>query len=913
MILRATTVSDFRILKKPVNARFGPGLNVIYGPNESGKTTLMEAIWCGLTLRSRATGQRVEDLVPHGGGIPTVELLFDHGGFQYRLLKTFDGHRGQTSLKFQPTASHSVTEQQILEGDAAEDRVRLTMGLGESAGRARAGDEHLGVWPLLWVREGESGLRPSMRLFDAGRRTLGERLATIAGEVLAGSGGEQTMAAVRAEYSRYFSEKQGKERTADNPLKAARDQLSAADSHLEALRQRQIEYSEAVDRYAKLGDKVRGLSAQLPLLVAGKHELQQQGESLGHISQRANAARAELQAATARHNQVQQLVEQFESLRRDREDAEKKGTAATQRIASLNADLVSLENPDSGQEPNLDTLKEELRTAELGARHLQLHLDARRCGERIRELNDRLQRALASRERSARLKTQIDGIPASELVMQELERLERRHEKAMVAVHAAGATISVVPNQNTTIKLGTKSWQLEESTEWSQQIEGPTSFKLGDLATIEVVPGGIEVGNFRRQAQETEKAIKQRLSELGFKTIHEARRLREARHRYEVQLQSAEIALEQIAPDGVDAIEGDLDACRQELEPIERQLSELQVNASYPEDARTLLATQVDAERRAQKTRTQLEAALSGMASKSSAREGLIGKISAAESELQVHRERVKQIQTRVESLSETVAIEKVTEEFTQTGATLATKRKALESVEREIRQAGGDQLDQAIGKVAHDIASIESELERTKRQHHTLEGYLMAADLMGLHEGLTAAEAERDRAKARYEPLAQHAASIKLLHNTLEETRDEARQSVVEPLRKTVGPLVQSVFGDTGLAFDEHFALEKVHRSGASDLFEQLSGGTREQIALLIRLGMAKVLARGDKLTLMLDDTLVATDKTRFGRIVDVLIEVSETLQIILYTCHWERYENQIAGLANTIEMASINPALSR
>lgn len=908
MILRSAKVNDFRLLKQPVSVDFGPGLNVIHGPNESGKTTLMEAIWCGLTLRSRATGLRVDELVPHAGGIPTVELVFDHGGFQYTLLKCFDGHRGQTSLRFQPTASHHATEQQLLEGDAAEDRVRLTMGLGESAGRARAGDEHLGVWPLLWVREGESGIRPSVRLFDGGRRSLGERLAAIAGEVLAGSGGEQTIAAVRTEYSRYFSEKQGKERTAENPLKTARDQLEAANSHLEMLSQRQAEYSEAVDRYAELGDKVRGLSAQLPKLFAGKHQLQQQGESLGHISQRANAARAELQAATARHTQLQQLMEQFDSLHRDREQAESRAADATVRIGILKAELVALESPENGQEQSLETLKEELHAADLGSRHLQTHLDAQRCRERIHELTDRLKRATASRERSERLKTQIEDIPASESVMQELERLERRHEQAMVAVHAAGAAIRVVPTQSTSIKLGSRTWQVEASTEWSQQIEEPTRFKLGDLAIIEVVPGGLEVGNFRRQAQETEKAIKQRLNELGFKSVNAARRMREARHRYEVQLQSAEITLEQIAPDGTGTIEDDLAAHRQELEPIELQLAEMDVNTSYPEDSRALLATQVDIERRAQQSRERLESALSGMASKSTARESLIAKISAAESELLAHTERVKQIETRVEALSKTVSIEKLRQELAQNTAAVVAKRGALESIEAEVRQAGGDQLDQALGKVAHDIASIESELELTRRQHHTLEGYLMAADLMGLHEALKVAEAERDRAKARFEPLAQHAAAIRLLHNTLEETRDRARQSVVEPLRRTVSPLVQSVFGDTGLAFDEQFAVEKVHRGGSSDLFEQLSGGTKEQLALLIRLGMAKVLAKGEKLTVMLDDTLVATDKERFSRIVDVLIEVSESLQIILYTCHWERYESQTAGLANTIAMASIN-----
>ena len=70
------------------------------------------------------------------------------------------------------------------------------------------------------------------------------------------------------------------------------------------------------------------------------------------------------------------------------------------------------------------------------------------------------------------------------------------------------------------------------------------------------------------------------------------------------------------------------------------------------------------------------------------------------------------------------------------------------------------------------------------------------------------------------------------------------------------------------------------------------LSGGEREQAHLAARVSLARALAREERQLLVLDDALALTDRGRHRRALDLLREAAEDLQILIFTCHPERYE---------------------
>ncbi len=75
MKLHRLRVADFAAIRD-ADIEFGPGLNVLYGPNDLGKSTLADAIRLALLLPHTST--HIEDYVPWTGGRdPVVEITFE--------------------------------------------------------------------------------------------------------------------------------------------------------------------------------------------------------------------------------------------------------------------------------------------------------------------------------------------------------------------------------------------------------------------------------------------------------------------------------------------------------------------------------------------------------------------------------------------------------------------------------------------------------------------------------------------------------------------------------------------------------------------------------------------------------------------------------------------------------------------
>jgi len=93
--LHRLRVVDFAAIRD-ADIEFGPGLNVLYGPNDLGKSTLADAIRLALLLPHTST--HIEDYVPWTGGHdPVVEMTFETEPQRiWRVRKEF--RKGGTAL-----------------------------------------------------------------------------------------------------------------------------------------------------------------------------------------------------------------------------------------------------------------------------------------------------------------------------------------------------------------------------------------------------------------------------------------------------------------------------------------------------------------------------------------------------------------------------------------------------------------------------------------------------------------------------------------------------------------------------------------------------------------------------------------------------------------------------------------------
>ena len=81
---------------------FAPGVTVIGGANESGKSSLVEALHRTLFVRAASSGTAAQDLRSQlHAGHPQIKLEFETSEQHWTLLKRFSGPSGTTQLEAQ--------------------------------------------------------------------------------------------------------------------------------------------------------------------------------------------------------------------------------------------------------------------------------------------------------------------------------------------------------------------------------------------------------------------------------------------------------------------------------------------------------------------------------------------------------------------------------------------------------------------------------------------------------------------------------------------------------------------------------------------------------------------------------------------------------------------------------------------
>lgn len=118
---------------------------------------------------------------------------------------------------------------------------------------------------------------------------------------------------------------------------------------------------------------------------------------------------------------------------------------------------------------------------------------------------------------------------------------------------------------------------------------------------------------------------------------------------------------------------------------------------------------------------------------------------------------------------------------------------------------------------------------------------------------------------------------------------------AVAGPVELTATRKLQRIAGGRvgDIQLGESFDPDRVFPELAEESvpLDNVSGGEREQIYLVTRLALAEVLAKEERQLVVLDDVLTATDAPRLARIMTILEEATQSLQILIITCHPERY----------------------
>ena len=190
-------------------------------------------------------------------------------------------------------------------------------------------------------------------------------------------------------------------------------------------------------------------------------------------------------------------------------------------------------------------------------------------------------------------------------------------------------------------------------------------------------------------------------------------------------------------------------------------------------------------------------------------------------------------------------------------------------------------------------LGMAESARSRLDKEIAKLEGEIKVAgeaeiepELARVTEDLAAGEHEI----AGYE---NEIAALKLLRQTLAEVEACNRMRFLAPVMRRLAPYLVEVFPEAQPVFAEGFQLEALEREGEALPIDMLSDGTREQLAILVRLGFGHLLAEtGTTVPVILDDALVYSDDNRIVRMFRVLEAASAQHQVLVFTCRAATFE---------------------
>ena len=269
MKLVSVEVENFRKFRRPhrIDA-FGPRLNLLCGPNEFGKSTLLAALSAALFLRYGSKTAAIRALQTNGSETaPRVAVGFTVAGETWHLEKRFIQR---------PFARLTAADGRRFDDDAAETRLRDLLGV-EAGGKP-----DLGMWNALWVTQGSSfGQAP----VDTGsaRTTIARCLEAELGGIAGFGRGDALLRSIESDLAG-LRDRHGKPVGARRVLNT---ELSAQGDAIAELRARR-------DR---LADDVAGLIEQESQYRTLRAEIEAGGEHAEILGLREDLARARLHQA----------------------------------------------------------------------------------------------------------------------------------------------------------------------------------------------------------------------------------------------------------------------------------------------------------------------------------------------------------------------------------------------------------------------------------------------------------------------------------------------------------------------------------------------------------------------------------------------------------------------------------------
>jgi hypothetical protein len=862
-------VAQWRQFRQPLEIRdIAPGLNLYTGPNEAGKSTLVQAIRAAFFERYVST--TLKDLQPWGdtAATPSVEIDFETAGTAYRLRKSF----------LQRKRCELQAGVQQFDGESAEQHLAALLGF-EFAGKGASKPQHQGIPGLLWIEQG-SGQQIGEPLGHAVGH-LRKALEQSLGEV-AGSQGDDVIARVRAERDLLLT-------SGGRPRAALADAVKQHDDLVQAL--------------SDLDARIDGYRAQVDQLGTLRHEHAADEQARPWEALRTHQRDAEVRQAAvqtlkgqldADRSALHQLAEHLRLVQEQLAGFDTQQAALQQRetaLAAAQARVNAARAADTGRnaarlqaQAELDVANAALTRAQQADQRDTLAQNIEDAQARCSALAQALQKAQVEQ---AQLTQHMKEATQTEIAKADLERLREQQARIIelrIRQDAAATRLRYALQADATLRLGSDTL----SGQGEKLITASTDLALPGIGTLQIVPGGADLVTLAHEEGQVAAAHRVALQRAGAATLVDAEARFESHQQSLRDLSHSKKLLDNLAPQGLDKLRAEL--AQQEARRTEAQsrLASLpqQDDAPVTEPLPQATRHQAAAARHQQSVAEQAAAARQALATAQA-------EFEAASREHDVLRRTLDDPLTK--------------ERRTQAGERLLAARADHSALQQRVTAREAAVAAARPDILAQDVERYRRSADDAERVHRDrgtritlLQGKLEEAGAQGLEEERAGMAVRAEAARRRRDELQSRAAALSLLLDLLESRRQALTQRLQAPLHRHMRHYLQLLFPNATMEIGDDLQPGRLVRAGGaggaggpntdagSGHFDDLSYGAREQVGVIARLAYADLLkAAGRPTLIILDDALVHSDMQRLEQMKRVLFDAAQRHQVLLFTCH--------------------------
>ena len=865
--LHLTNVRKFTGKRASITG-LGPGITVVSQANEFGKSTFFDAIHALFFEKYSSTAKPVKSLQPYAGGAVEIAAQIETAAGLFRVEKRFMAKKMARILR--------MPEGVIIAQDDEAERW-ITDLLGETS---------VGPAGLLWVRQGVLGLEaetPKDKTQQADTRR--DLLTSIAGEIDAMTGGKrmdrvmQRLGQDLAAIATKTGKKTGAWKAAADEVVALAAELASVTAQVETLESALAERKDAEAALAKLDDP-EGKARRAAALIAARTAMDTARAHEGLVTAaRQDRDIAALQAKGAEAD-LTAFLRAIDGLAR----AETAALLASQTRAAREVEASALKRTVDDATARVVAAQTTVGQARLRLDLARHQTEARKAKARALDLAAQIAKAQEAQNQRDAARARMNAVAATPDWLAGVEVAASDFAKRETAHQAQSAVLSVVYS-------GAARLSLDGVT-----ISGDSPVVLGALAQIDLP--GIGQMTLRTQAPAADgaallaKAAK-RLADLlalcGVKTLAEARSAAAARTEAAGRADLAQAVLNTLAPKGIDALTAAM--AEATLAAAEAQDDPLPGIADLEQDLTTALSDEAKA------TQTQARAA----ADHALAREAAVkaaAQDEAAVTDLDRARAAAGVDATREARRADLLRRDAQTAEtLTQTEAALTALIASAPDLATSTAEL--NRAEAAVNGVSQQRAQQGEKLAALSAQIRTLTGHGIEErrdDLRGQLETATATEVR----------FARKFAALTRLTQALEAERTAAQDTYFGPVHEELKPLLAILHRDAALSFDRDNLLPSgLTRGQTEETLENLSGGTKEQIAILTRLAFARLFARqGRHMPIVLDDALVFSDDDRIIKMFTALTRAAQDQQILVFSCRQLAFQD-LGGARPVVEIS--------